>query len=129
MNWTEEEYTELLKRRGKAPGIEKESKYHSKRIKVDGIYFDSQLEADKYNDLKLQLRMGTIAGFCRQAEFILQEGFAVTKPIAYRADFIVFLLDGTFEIIDTKGVEIEVFKIKKKMFVNKFPKLDLKIER
>jgi len=129
MNWTEQEYADYLKRTGKAPEPEKKKpKYNNNRVVVDGINFDSQLEADKYLDLKLQLRMGTIAGFCRQPEFILIEGLGLTKPETYRADFVVFHNDGTFEIIDTKGMQTEVFRIKHKQFKQKFPRLELKIE-
>lgn len=130
MNWTEQEYAEYLKRTGKASEPDKKKpKYNNNRVVVDGINFDSQLEADKYLDLKLQLRMGTIAGFCRQPEFILVEGLGMEKPVTYRADFIVFYNDGTYEIIDTKGFETDEFKRTKKLFRAKFPRLELKIER
>jgi hypothetical protein len=127
MNWTEQEFAEYQKNLGIEPEKNK-PKYHNNKVIVDGIYFDSQLEADKYSDLKLQLKMGTISGFCRQTEFILQEGFGLTKPITYLADFIVFNSDGTFEIIDTKGFYTEIFKIKHKLFMAKFPRLELKLE-
>lgn len=127
MNWTEQEYADYLKRTGKAPEPEKKSKYHNNRVIVDGIHFDSQLEADKYLDLKLQLRMGTIAGYCRQPEFVLQEGFGDIRPITYRADFIVFYNDGTYEIVDTKGFETQEFRRTKKLFKAKFPGLELKV--
>jgi hypothetical protein len=129
MNWTEEEFAELQKKRGITPEPEKKkTKYGNNRPVVDGICFDSQLEADKYSELKLSLHMGVIAGFCRQTQFILQEGFGMAKPITYLADFVVFNLDGTYEIIDTKGFETETFKLKNKLFKGKFPKLELKIE-
>lgn len=128
MNWTEEDFAEYQKRIGAASKPVKKSKYNNHKTVVDGIYFDSKLEADKYSELKLSLKMGVISGFCRQAEFILQEGFGATKPIAYKADFVVFNLDGTAEIIDTKGFETESFKIKHKLFKGKFPRLELKLE-
>lgn len=129
MNYSEEWYADYCKRKGIAqPEPEKKAKYGNNRPMVDGMYFDSQLEADKYSELKLSLHMGVIAGFCRQPEFILQEGFGLTKPICYRADFVVFNLDGTAEVIDTKGFETETFKIKHKLFKAKFPRLELKLE-
>jgi len=127
MNWTEQEFAEYQKNLGIEPE-KKKPKYHNNKVIADGVYFDSQLEADKYSDLKLQLKMGTISGFCRQAEFILQEGFGLTRPITYLADFVVFNLDGTTEIIDTKGFFIETFRIKHKLFKAKFPRLELKLE-
>lgn len=127
MRMTEDEYAELMGRRGMAEPAPKPSKYHSKRVRVDGILFDSQKEADYYGDLKIQLQAGTIKGFCRQPEFILLAGFAKQRPETYRADFIVFHLDGTAEIVDTKGAETETFKIKRKQFRAKFPRLELKV--
>ena len=132
MRMTEDEYMEY-QRKNKGGNIyepvKKKSKYNNKRIRVDGILFDSKLEADYYSELKIQLQAGVIKGFCRQPEFVLIAGFADRKPVTYRADFIVFNLDGTAEVIDTKGIETEVFKIKEKQFYEKFPHLELKIVR
>ncbi|MGE5631342.1 MAG: DUF1064 domain-containing protein [Caulobacteraceae bacterium] len=132
MNWTEDEYQDYLKRTNKKqtqPEPQKKPKYHNNRVKVDGINFDSTLEADYYSDLKLQLKAGVIKGFCRQPVFILQEGLGDIRPITYRADFIVFHLDGTYEIVDTKGFESEEWKRTHKLFFAKFPRLELKVER
>ncbi len=127
MRMTEDEYAELMSRRGATPKMPKPSKYHNKRVMVDGIHFDSQKEADYYSELKLRLHAGEIKGFCRQPEFILIEGFGNQRPETYRADFVVFHLDETADVIDTKGTETEVFKIKKKQFRAKFPGLELKV--
>jgi hypothetical protein len=126
--WTEEQFAEWQKKQGIAPEPEKKAKYGNGRPIVDGIHFDSNLEAKKYSELKQSLHMGVIAGFCRQPEFILLEGLGLMKPETYKADFIVFNLDGTYEIIDTKGMQTEVFRIKHKQFKHKFPRLELKIE-
>ena len=126
---SEDEYLEYLRKRGSENVFKpaKRAKYNNKRVRVDGILFDSKLEADYYAALKLKLKAGLIRGFCRQPEFVLQEGFAGRKPVTYKADFIVFNLDGTVDIIDTKGYETETFRIKHKQFLNKFPGLELKI--
>lgn len=96
----------------------KKSKYNANKVEIDGIKFDSQKEADYYNELKLRLQAGDIKGFCRQAEFIL------ASNVRYKADFVVFNNDGTTEIIDVKGFKTETYKLKKKLFEEKF---DLKI--
>jgi hypothetical protein len=129
LRMSEDEYMEYQRKHGSNNVLEpvKKPKYNNKRIRADGILFDSQKEADYYSELKLQLKTGNIKGFCRQPEFILVEGFAERKPVTYRADFIVFNLDGTCEIVDIKGFETEVFKLKHKQFMNKFPGLELKI--
>jgi len=124
---TEEEYIELMNHRGIIEPAPKKSKYRNRRVRVDGILFDSQKEADYYQELKLQLRAGTIRGFCRQPEFVLVAGHGERRPVTYKADFIVFHLDGTAEIIDTKGYETETFRLKEKLFYEKFPGLELKV--
>lgn len=128
MRWSENQYADYLQKKGITMTPEKRPKYRNRRVKVDGILFDSQLEADYYSNLKLQLKIGTIRGFCRQPEFVLQEGFGDVRPITYRADFIVFNLDGTYEIIDTKGFETQEFKRTRKLFKAKFPGLELKVD-
>ena len=131
MSWTEEEYEAYMAKQVKPQQNEaskKKSKYNNNRAKVDGIWFDSQKEAEYYGMLKQLLKAKAIKGFCRQCEFILQEGFADIRPITYKADFIVFH-EGKTEIIDVKGFEIEEFKLKKKMFMDKFRGLELKIEK
>jgi hypothetical protein len=130
MNMTEQEYENYLRKHGKAPQgatLVKKPKFHNNRVKVDGFWFDSQKEADYYSELKIQLRAGVIKGFCRQPRFILTAGFESVEPMEYVADFIVFNLDGTAEIIDTKGFETDLFIAKKKVFMEKYPGLELKV--
>lgn len=92
----------------------KKSKYGAKKVEIDGIKFDSQKEADYYNELKLRLAAKDIKGFCRQPEFVL------APSLRYKADFIVFNNNGTTEIIDVKGFKTQVYKDKKKVFEDKF---------
>lgn len=130
MSWTEEEYAAWQRKNGKQESgaiLIKTPKYRNKRVKVDGFLFDSQFEANYYADLKLQLRAGVIRGFCRQARFILTAGGNGLEPMEYIADFIIFNLDGTAEIIDTKGFETDLFVAKKKVFKEKYPKLEIKV--
>ena len=88
-------------------------------------------EADYYCRLKLLLQAKEIKSFGLQPKYELQEGFDKNgkrhRPIAYYADFVVENLDGTMEVIDIKGFETQVFKIKRKLFEYKYPDLSLKI--
>ena len=125
-DWTEEDVKRFNSKAKQVGDIaeklvkpQKESKYHNKHVTVDSINFDSQREADYYCELKLRLKAGEIKGFCRQAEFIL------APNLRYKADFVVFNNDGTSEIIDVKGMQTDVYKLKKKVFEDKF---DLKIK-
>jgi len=127
MNVTEEEYQELLRRPGvkskivQAPEPEKKkSKHGNKMTEVDGYKFPSKLEADYYCGLVLRLRAGEIKGFARQARFAIGGGRE------YLCDFVVWHLDDTSEIIDTKGFLTEIYKLKKSLFNEKYPKLKIK---
>lgn len=130
MNWTEEEYMEHLERQGKATARKmpkKKSKYSNKRTWIDGVCFHSKKEGEYYNQLKLLQEVGEIRGFCIQPEFILVEGNAEDRAITYKADFIIFNKDGSFEIVDVKGFESEQWKRTFKQFRLKHPDLKLKI--
>ncbi|WAX16493.1 hypothetical protein LC76P1_00056 [Lysinibacillus phage LC76P1] len=100
------------------------NKYNAKKIYVDDIKFDSKAESDYYIYLKYQKKIGNVVDFELQPVFILQEGF--TKhgkkhlPIKYVADFKVIYPDGTVKIVDIKGMVTADFKLKYKMFCNKF---------
>lgn len=105
-----------------------QSKYNSRRIKVDGITFDSQAEANYYCNLKILLRSGEITGFCRQARFVVTEGRNGERGTEYVTDFIVFYPNETYRIVDVKGVKTDVFKLKVKSFREKYPKLKIELE-
>jgi len=109
------------------PRKPKKQKYHNKHTWVDGICFDSQLEANRYGQLKMLQRAGTIKGFCRQPEFVLVDGNESQRAITYKADFIVFNLDGTVTIEDTKGYETEQWKRTYKMFKDRYPQLEISV--
>lgn len=111
------------------PAKKKSSKYNAKKVWVDGISFDSSIEADYYCQLKLLMRAGAINGFCRQARFVVTEGKNGTRGTEYVADFVVFYPDNTFRIIDVKGMETQAFKLKAKSFREKYPKLNLELEK
>ena len=128
MYWSEEQYQEYLQRKGIQPAKKlAKSKYHSHHVWVDGICFDSAKEAEYYGNLKLLQRAGAIKGYCRQPQFVLTEGNDTERAITYSADFIVFKLDGSVEIIDTKGYEPEQWKRTYKMFRLRYPDLELKV--
>lgn len=114
---------------GLLPAAKKRNKYNARKTWIDGICFDSQIEGDYYSQLKLLLRAGQIDGFCRQARFVITDGKNGGSGTEYVADFIVFYPDGSYRIVDVKGKETDVFKLKKKSFKEKYPKLKLELER
>ncbi|WP_313798818.1 DUF1064 domain-containing protein [Cytobacillus sp.] len=101
------------------------SKYNSLKVEVDGLKFDSKLEAKYYEQLKWLEANKQILFFRIQPCYMLQEAFEKNgkkyRRIDYKADFEIHKLDGTIEVVDVKGVETEAFKIKKKLFEKKYP--------
>ena len=114
---------------GQAVKPKKKAKYNNKHVWCDGLCFDSQMECNRYGQLKMLMRAGTIKGFCRQPEFVLVEGNEGQLAITYSPDFIVFNLDGSATIEDTKGYESEQWKRTYKMFKAKYPKLEISVLR
>ena len=92
----------------------KKTKYRANKTSIDGHTFDSQIEADYYCQLKLRLPANEINGFCLQPTFMLAPG------LKYKADFIVFNSDNSYDVIDVKGVRTKEYITKKKVFEDKY---------
>lgn len=133
MRWSEEEYEEFLERKGTyiQSKSKKKNKYRNIKTQVDGITFDSKKEAEYYCKLKLLKQAGEIKDFGLQPRYELQPTFrkngTTYRAITYVADFVITNLDGTTEVVDIKGVETQVFKIKQKLFEYMYPDLSLKV--
>ncbi len=104
------------------------SKYNATKKMADGILFDSSGEAECYRILKLQEKSGAISGLELQPRFVLAEAFRdatgkTRRRIEYRADF-RFTRGGRTVIADYKGFPTPVYKLKLKLFLQKYPHLD-----
>lgn len=105
-------------------------KYHNTKTVINGIKFDSKLEAKRYCELKLLERANKIKGLELQKEFELQPKFKKNgktyRKIVYRADFSYFDIDKDKYIVeDTKGYKTKEYSLKKKMFEYKYQDLEL----
>ena len=109
------------------------SKYHNRKVTIDGRTFDSMAEAAYYQELKLRLKAGEIKGFACQPKIELIPGYTKhgrkVRPMAYIADFEIHHNDGSIEYVDVKGVETEAFKLKRKRFDYFYPEERLTIVR
>lgn len=100
----------------------KRQKYNNRKTIVDGITFDSKLEAKRYQELKLLEEKGLIKALVLQPKFQLIPKFQVNgktyRQCIYVADFSYHdVKTGKTFVEDTKGFRTEVFKIKKKLFI------------
>ena len=110
-------------------------KYHNKKTFIDGIKFDSKLEAERYEQLKILERAGVISDLELQPEYELIPSFRkkgkTWRRTVYKADFRYILAEDDKTIIeDVKGsisVITDVFRLKQKLFEYKYPELTIKI--
>ena len=88
------------------------SKYNAVKTTVDGIKFDSKAEARRYSELKLLLKVKTIADLELQPRY----DFVVNgvKIGFYKADF-RYKIGNRIIIEDVKGVKTPVYNLKKKL--------------
>ena len=107
------------------------NKYNNKKTVVDDIVFDSKNESLYYQALKDMKNNGSIKDFELQYKYLLQEAFVKDgkkyRPIYYIADFKVINNDGSFYVVDIKGMLTTEFKIKMKLFNYKYPDIELRL--
>lgn len=94
---------------------QRKSKYNAVKVMIDGIRFDSKIEAKRYGELKLLEGRRDIRGLRVHPRFPIEvEGFHICD---YVGDF-AYREPGTpYEVVeDVKGVETPEFKLKAKLF-------------
>lgn len=105
----------LAGRKGKA---DKGRVRGAERTEVDGIKFDSKLEARRWQELRVLASTGQIKDLRRQVPIVLQgrDGPIRTptgRPMRYVADFMWRDTDGNTIIADAKGHPTDVYLIKR----------------
>ena len=105
------------------------AKYNNSKIVADGITFDSKEEYRYYELLKEKKEQGLIINFELQPKYLLQPSFKYSgktiRAIHYIADFLIYHLDGTEEVIDIQGMAVPVALMKRKMMQYRYPELTL----
>lgn len=101
------------------------SKYHAEKTIIGDTVYDSKKEAKRGIELEYLQRIGQIKDLQKQVRFILQEDYVNNegqkiRPISYIADY-VYEQDGKKIVEDVKGVRTDVYLLKKKMFMFKYP--------
>lgn len=97
----------------------KRHKYGAIKTVIDGIKFDSKAEALYYQLHKHD------EGMKMQETFVLQDKFRLNGKayiaIKYKPDFTFYDEQGNLtKIVDVKGVMTDIFKIKAKLFANRY---------
>lgn len=101
------------------------TKYHNKKIVIDGIIFDSKKEGMRYKALKSLEKNGKIQDLQLQVKFVLipsQKEFisgkerVVERECSYIADF-VYTQNGCKVVEDVKGMRTAEYIIKRKLML------------
>lgn len=131
MRWTEEQLKDYQQRNsvladiGKSHGLPpKPSKHRNHKVEVDGRKFDSKREHDRYQQLRMMEKSGSITGLECQREFELVPAVILggrRKPaVKYRADF-VYYRGAVFVVEDTKSPHLRkdpYYRLKKHLMMH-----------
>jgi hypothetical protein len=104
----------------------KETKYRAVRTQYDGMWFDSQGEAQRWAELRLSERCGLIADLDRQVPFTLDLGAGKTRVL--RMDF-TYREGGKVVAEDFKGHMPPMARLKLQAFAAQYPDYELRISR
>ena len=98
------------------------SKYGARKIKYNGIEFDSHMEQLRYCQLKLLERAGKISDLRTQVKYELlptqyrEDGKVAERPVVYIADFVYVDHDRKMVVVeDAKGAKTKDYIIKRKL--------------
>lgn len=95
------------------------NKYNAHKSEYNGIKFDSLFEMKCWQHLEKLASEGKIKDLNRQVKFELLPANSVYKALTYVADFTFFVGD-KFVVADAKGLVLPEFKIKQKIFFDKY---------
>ena len=111
------------------------TKYHSKKVELDGVKFDSKKEAKRYRELLLLERAGGIKDLQTQVKYELvpsqkdMSGRVIERAVNYIADFVYTDISGPVQKLivedvkgyrNTKGGAYALYSIKRKLMLYKF---------
>jgi hypothetical protein len=94
---------------------------------LDGVTFASKAEMNRFAELRMLERAGLIEGLELQPRFVLQPKTDALRELAYIADFRYRSRETNRVVVeDVKGMRTEVYKLKRKLFLAKYPDIDFR---
>lgn len=107
------------------------NKYRNTRVTRGEITFDSESEAKRYVRLKAYEEAGHISDLQVHPTYELLPAFTdrygkKQRAVIYEGDF-AYVQDGVQVVEDVKGKETEAFKLKRKLFLARYPDIDLRV--
>lgn len=130
MEWVRMTAAEYRAQFNKKNGSVQKNKYNAKKVKINGVQFDSKKELARFRVLEQRALAGEIKDLQRQVKFELQPSFRnnqgkAIRAINYICDFLYFDTEKNVWIVeDVKGSKAtltESYKLKAKLFQYKYP--------
>jgi len=94
------------------------SKYGAKRTEYNGIIYDSKFEASVAQELDIRKAAGEIADWERQYKVeipIYNKAGDVVHTVKHKVDFRLHLNDGSYELLEAKGLELSDYKQRRRL--------------
>jgi hypothetical protein len=105
------------------------NKYYNRKVKRDGMVFDSKREADRWSELKFLEKAGEISHLRRQVKYVLiptqysdteftkrGKPKVIEREASYVADFVYHDLASNEVVVeDAKGMRTEAYILKRKL--------------
>lgn len=104
------------------PRARRSGKYNNRRCEIHGEKFDSELERDRWLNLRLLERAGEISQLRRQVAYELipeqkRPSGGVERACSYVADFVYVDKAGRTVVEDVKGAVTPEFRLKRKLML------------
>lgn len=93
------------------------NKFNARKTWYDGFKFDSKFEASVAQELDLRVKAGEILGYDKQFKVEMWAYDANGKPAmkkTHKIDFRLHEVDGSFTLLEAKGVETPDYKDRRK---------------
>lgn len=109
------------------------NKYGAKKVQLDGYTFDSQLEAQRWQQLQILLTAGAIRELSEpHKEYTIVDKTLVRgkweRAVKHEVDFdYVETTTHQHVVEDVKGYATAVWKLKRRLFVERYPHIEYRI--
>lgn len=100
----------------------KKNKYQAKKVEVDGILYDSQLEYERFCELSVLQKAGEISELQYHKRYVLINKNKNGREIAYEADFVYKDKDGKtiVEDVKSKPTKTRLYALKKRLMLERY---------
>jgi|SRR3990167_6773050 len=95
----------------------KQNKFGAKKTEFGGYRYDSKFEAGVAQELELRVKAKDIKAYDRQFKveiWAYDQNSKKAMKVSHKVDFRIHHLDGSFELLEAKGVETSDYKMRRR---------------